>query len=858
MRVPLSWLADYVDYPADTDPHALAAEFAAIGLEEEDYFGAEVTGPLVVGRVLDLVKEEHSNGKTVNWCRVDVGDEHNDAADDPKDPQPGEERPSRGIICGAHNFEPGDLVVVSLPGVVLPGDFRIAARKTYGHTSDGMICSTAELGLGDDHGGIIVLSDFGLTGEPGDDAIALLGLDDVTLDVNVTPDRGYQLSMRGIAREYAQMKGQSFTDFGSESIAEVNAPTADGFPVVIDDVRPIDGVPGADVFTALQVTGIDPTRATPYWMRHRLLEAGMRPISLTVDITNYVMLELGQPLHAYDTALLGEEIVVRRAEAGEKFTTLDDITRTLDAEDLLITDRSADGTSKIIGLAGVMGGAAVEVNDETTDVVIEAAHFDPISIARTSRRHKLSSEASRRFERGVDPKLGPVAARRCADLLVELAGGTLSAATTQIGEAPAPVVIDLAVDRVSSVVGVDYSLAEVVSLLEGIGADVEDLGDGVLRVTVPSWRPDLTADIDLVEEVARTGGYDRIPSIQPAARTGTGLTEAQRARRRISNLLTADGYTEVLSYPFTSAKRDDELRLEVDDPRRKHIRLANPMSEDLPLMRTTLLSTLLDVAVRNFGRGAKDAALFEAGLVSTAEGLPAKPGPRYLPGYHPTEAELEEIYASVPAQPYHFAGVVAGHAEFPGIWGKGRRAEATDVIDTVRRIAEVSGVDVSVEAERGAPWHPGRAAKFTLADGQVLGYAGELHPKVIENLGLPARTVAFEIDLDALLAQDDLRTWDGALSTYPVSRQDVALVVDEDLPAQTLEATLVEGAGADLEGIEIFDLYTGDQLPEGKKSLAFRLTFRAPDRTLKADEASAMREAATALATERHGAVVRS
>ena len=857
MRVPLSWLADYVDYPADTDPHALAAQFAAIGLEEEDFFGAEVSGPLVVGRVLDLVKEEHKNGKTVNWCRVDVGPEHNEAADDPKDPQPGEERPSRGIICGAHNFEPGDLVVVCLPGAVLPGDFHIAARKTYGHTSDGMICSTAELGLGDDHGGIIVLSDFGLTGEPGDDAIDLLGLDDVTLDVNVTPDRGYQLSMRGIGREYAQMKGQTFTDFGSDSVAEVNAPTADGFPVAIDDARPIDGVPGCDVFTALQVTGIDPTRATPYWMRHRLLEAGMRPISLTVDITNYVMLELGQPLHAYDTALLGEEIVVRRAEAGETFTTLDDIERTLDAEDLLITDRSADGSSKIIGLAGVMGGAAVEVSDQTTDVVIEAAHFDPISIARTSRRHKLSSEASRRFERGVDPTLGPVAARRCADLLVELAGGTLSAATTQIGEAPAPTVIDLAVDRVSAVVGVDYTPAEVVSLLEGIGADVDDLGDGTVRVTVPSWRPDLTADIDLVEEVARTGGYDRIPSIQPAARAGSGLTEAQRARRRISNLLTADGFTEVYSYPFTSAKRDDDLRLEADDPRRQHIRLANPMSEDLPLMRTTLLSTLLDVAVRNFGRGAKDVALFEAGLVSTAAGLPGRPGPRFLPGYHPTEAELEEIYASVPAQPYHFAGVVAGHVEFPGLWGKGRRAEATDVIDIVRRLAAISGVGVSVAAERGAPWHPGRAATFTLADGEVLGSAGELHPKVCENLGLPARTVAFEIDLDALLAQADLRTWDGALSTYPVSRQDVALVVDEDLPAQTLEATLVEGAGADLEGIEIFDLYTGDQLPEGKKSLAFRLTFRAPDRTLKADEASAMREAATALAAERHGAVVR-
>lgn len=858
MRVPLSWLADYVDYPADTDPHALAAEFAAIGLEEEDYFGTEVTGPLVVGRVLDLVKEEHSNGKTVNWCRVDVGPEHNEAADDPKDPQPGEERPSRGIICGAHNFAPGDLVVVSLPGVVLPGDFRIATRKTYGHTSDGMICSTAELGLGDDHGGIIVLTDFGLTGEPGDDAIALLGLDDVTLDVNVTPDRGYQLSMRGIAREYAQMKGQSFTDIGSPEVAAVNAPTADGFPVVIDDVRPIDGVPGSDVFTALQVTGIDPTKTTPYWMRRRLIEAGMRPISLVVDITNYVMLELGQPLHAYDTALLGEEIVVRRAEAGEKFTTLDDVERTLDAEDLLITDRSTDGSSKIIGLAGVMGGAAVEVNDGTTDVVIEAAHFDPISIARTSRRHKLSSEASRRFERGVDPRLGPVAARRCADLLVELAGGTLSAATTQIGDAPEPTVIDLAVDRVSSVVGVDYSAAEAISLLEGIGAGVEDRGDGVLRVTVPSWRSDITADIDLVEEVARTGGYDRIPSVQPAARAGAGLTDAQRARRRISNLLTADGFTEVLSYPFTSAKRDDEMRLEADGPRRLHIRLANPMSEDLPLLRTTLLSTLLDVATRNFGRGAKDVALFEAGLVSSAADLPTTPGPRYLPGYHPTAEQLEEIYASVPAQPYHFAGVVAGHAEFPGVWGKGRRADAADVIDIVRRIAAVSGDEVSVEAERGAPWHPGRAAKFTLAGGDVLGYAGELHPKVIENLGLPARTVAFEIDLDALLAQADLRTWDGALSTYPVSRQDVALVVDADLPAQTLAATLTEGAGDDLEALEIFDLYTGDQLPEGKKSLAFRLTFRAPDRTLKADEASAMREAATALATERHGAQVRS
>ncbi|MGC2942167.1 phenylalanine--tRNA ligase subunit beta [Brevibacterium sp. FAM 24638] len=859
MRVPLNWLADYVDLPAETDPHALAAEFASVGLEEEVFFGPETTGPLVVGRVLDLVKEEHSNGKTVNWCRVDVGPEHNEAQDDPKDPQPGPEVPSRGIICGAHNFVPGDLIVACLPGAVLPGDFAIAARKTYGHKSDGMICSAKELGLGEDHSGIIVLSDLGLTGEPGDDAIALLGLDQVILDVNVTPDRGYQLSMRGIAREYAQMKGQSFTDFGSPAVAPVNAPTSDGFPVAIDDANPINEAAGCGRFTALQVTGLNPEAKTPFWMQRRLQQAGMRPISLTVDVTNFVMLELGQPLHAYDRALLGDEIVVRRATAGEKFTTLDDVERKLDPEDLLITDRSADGTGgKIIGLAGVMGGAEVEVHSGTTDVVIEAAHFDPISIARTSRRHRLSSEASRRFERGVDPKLGPVAARRCADLLVELGGGTLSPATTQIGDAPEPTVIELPVERIGNLVGVEYTTAEATGLLEGIGATVEIVVKDRLAVAVPSWRTDITDDVDLIEEVARTGGYGRIPSVQPAARAGKGLTTAQKTRRRISNLLAADGFTEVLSYPFTSSKRDDQLRIEADDVRREHVRLANPMSEDMPLMRTNLLSTLVDLVVRNLGRGAKDVVLFEAGLVSTSAGLPEGHGPRHLPGYHPTEAELEKIYASVPAQPYHYAGIIAGNAEQPGVWGKGRKAEATDVIDTVRRIAAVNGLEVTVEADQIAPWHPGRAAKFVLVDGQVLGHAGELHPKVCENLGLPARTVAFEIDLDALLTQEDLRAWDGALSTYPVSRQDVALIVDAELPTQTLAATLREGAGDELELLETFDLYTGDQLPEGKKSLAFRLTFRAPDRTLKADDASAMREAATKLAAERHGAEVRS
>lgn len=844
MRVPLEWLAEIVDLSVVDDPHALAAEFAGIGLEEEEFIGPSVTGPLVVGRVLTMEPEEHSNGKTVNWCTVDVGE---------TDP--------RGIVCGAHNFSPGDLVVAALPGAVLPGDFAIAARRTYGHVSDGMICSSRELGLGTDHHGIIVLSELGLTGTPGDDAIALLGLDRVTLDVNVTPDRGYQLSMRGIAREYAMLKGQPFSD---PAEIPTDPPTEAGFPVVLADSAPIHGEPGCDRFTAITVTGIDPTARTPFWMARRLLEAGMRPIGLTVDITNYVMLELGQPLHAYDAQKLTAPITVRRAEAGERLVTLDDVTRTLDPEDLLITDAGGGAaSSRIVGLAGVMGSAELEVTDATREVVLEAAHFDPVSIARTARRHRLPSEAAKRFERGVDPALGPAAARRAADLLVSLAGGTLSTDVTQAGAAPQPRVIELPADLPARRVGIDYTVDEVIALLASVGAAAEVPAGSpdaapVLRVTVPTWRSDLVTAVDLVEEVARAGGYRRIPSVEPQAPGGAGLTATQRARRRVSNMLAASGLTEVLTYPFTSVGRADDLLYPADDERRTMVRLANPLGEDRPHMRSSLLATLVDAVVRNTGRGFKDVAVFEAGLVTVGGRPTDEPSPRFAPGYHPTPVELNLVRGSVPAQPHHIAGVIAGHAVLPGVLDAGRRADAHDAIDLVHRIAGLNGRSVRAEAASRAPWHPGRCAGFALTDGTVIGHAGELHPKVCENLGLPARTVAFEIDLDALLTQPDQRDWAGALSTYPVSRQDVALVVDESLPADTLMDTLRSAAGDELESLEVFDVYTGDQVPDGRKSLALRMTFRAADRTLTADEASRLREAATTAAAAKHGAEVRS
>jgi len=407
MRVPISWLGEHVDLPEGTTVADLHAALVRVGLEEEDEHRFDVTGPVVVGEVLEFVPEPQSNGKTIRWCQVRVAPVGAIAADGGAD--------VRGIVCGAGNFEVGDKVVVTLPGAVLPGPFPIAAQKTYGHVSDGMIASARELGLGEDHAGILRLVTLGLDPEPGTDALALLGLDDSAVEVNVTPDRGYAFSVRGIAREYAHSTGAAFRD----PAEAVEVAPASGFPITIDDPTPIRGRVGADVFVTRVVRGIDPTRPTPPWLSSRLRLAGVRSISLPVDITNYVMFELGQPLHAYDLDKLQGGITVRRARAGETLVTLDDQTRKLWPEDLLITDESGP-----IGLAGVMGGASTEVTSATRDVLLEAAHFDPVTIARTARRHKLPSEASKRFERGVDPAVAPAAAARAVQLLVDLAGGT--------------------------------------------------------------------------------------------------------------------------------------------------------------------------------------------------------------------------------------------------------------------------------------------------------------------------------------------------------------------------------------------------------------------------------------------------
>jgi len=821
MRVPLSWLRDYVRLPDDVDVGELTRRLTMLGLKLDflHHTGEDISGPLVVGRVTAFESETHSNGKTVRWCQVDVGE-----------PEP------RGIVCGAANFEVDDLVVVALPGTVLPGGFEIGARKTYGHVSDGMICSDRELELGDNHTGIMVLQPD--EAKPGDDAVDLLRLRDEVIELEVNPDRAYALSMRGVGRDTALAYELPFDD-----PAGLEVKTGDGEPYPIRVADP----EGCPVFVARVVTGFDPAAPTPRWLARRVQLTGMRPISLAVDVANYVMLELGQPIHTYDRDRLQGAIEVRRASEGERLVTLDDVDRPLDTEDLLITDDRGP-----IGIAGVMGGESTEVSASTTALVIEAAHFEPVSIARSSRRHKLISEASRRFERGVDPELPAAAAQRVVDLLVHYGGGVVEDGQTTVGAAPARTVIELDATLAADVTGIAIAPEQAVAALRAVGCEVEG-ESGRLRVVVPSWRPDITDPYDLVEEVARVVGYDRVDSVVPPAPAGRGLTAAQRMRRRIGHALAGAGLSEVAVFPFVGPEDFDALGLADDDPRRRVISLANPLSSEAPALATTLAPGVLRAVARNVGRGQSSVAVWQVAPVFLVgpEGLPPAPVPPLDRG--PTDEELRALDAALPDQPRRLAVALCGDREPTGWWGPSRPEIWADAIGLVRRIADVLGVTVTMRQGTRAPWHPGRCAEVVVADA-VVGHAGELHPRVCTAFGLPARTAYAEIELDALIEAAPPLAEPTAISAMPVAKEDVALIVDESVPASAVEAALRQGAGELLESVRLFDLYTGDPIPAGRKSLAFALRFRAPDRTLTEAETAVARDAAVAAAAAAVGA----
>ena len=498
MRVPVSWLRELVEIPATDDVDAIGVRLVSAGLEIEDIeVVGDIQGPLIVGRIVSFDDEEQSNGKSIRWCQVDVGEANGGV---------------RGIVCGASNFVAGDLVIAALPGAVLPGGFAIAARKTYGHVSDGMVCSGKELGLGDDHSGIMIVQATAVVGSNAQD---IIGQADQVFDLAVTPDRGYCFSMRGVARELSIAYTSTFTDPASASLPTVKAWDRAG----IDD--------GADRIIISELTGFNPAAVSPDWLQLRLRLLGMRPISLAVDVTNYVMLLTGQPLHAFDSAKVSGALRVRRAHQGETLTTLDDVERDLDIDDVVIADDSG-----AVALAGTMGGASTQVDGTTTGILLEAAHFDSVAIARQSRRHKLSSEASKRFERGTDPQLPAAAAAVAIALLVEHGGATL-VSVSEVDQRAATPAIAFDLQRPTRTAGIDIADSFVIDALTSVGC-VVDGSQAVVAVTPPSWRPDVTDPADLDEEVIRLYGYDNVPSRLPRLPSGRGLTEVHRIQIRIS------------------------------------------------------------------------------------------------------------------------------------------------------------------------------------------------------------------------------------------------------------------------------------------------------------------------------------
>lgn len=828
MRVPYSWLRDTVRAGApgwDMSVSDLEETLIRIGHEVEEIIPVgPVTGPLTVGRVAEI-EELTEFKKPIRACKVDVGE-----------PEP------RDIVCGASNFAVGDLVVVALPGTVLPGDFTIAKRKTYGRTSDGMICSASELNLGGDHSGILVLPPG--TAEPGASAIDVVGLDDVVFNLAITPDRGYCLSMRGMAREIACATDLEFVD------------PADIAPLPVEgEAWPLTVQPGTGVqrFGLRPVSGIDPSAVSPWWLQRRLLLSGIRAISPAVDVTNYVMLELGHPMHAHDRSLITGAFNVRFAEAGEKVTTLDDITRTLNDADVLIVD---DVATAAIG--GVMGAGTTEVRDSTTDVLLEAAVWDPAAVSRTQRRLRLASEAGRRYERTVDPAISVAALDRCATLLAEIAGGTVEPTLTDWrGDPPredwSPAAVSMPVDLPDRVAGVSYSAGVAARRLTQIGAVVSENDDQITAVP-PSWRTDLREPADLVEEVLRLEGLDAIPSVLPLAPPGRGLTPVQRRRRALGKSLALNGYVEVLPTPFLPAGVFDTWGLPADDPRRSVVTVLNPLENDRPHLASTLLPGLLEALSRNVSRGAVDTALFAIADVALATAS-TRAVERIPTDRRPTAEEIAGLDGSLPSQPEHVAVVLTGLRELAGPWGPGRPVQAADAFEAVQVIGRAAGVEFTLRAAQELPWHPGRCAEVLIGD-LTIGYAGQLHPAVIERAGLPPGTCAVELNLDAIPITERLPA--PAVSPFPAVFQDISLIVAEDVAAAAVVDAVREGAGALLEDVRLFDVYTGPQIGEGRKSLTLALRFRAADRTLTEDEASASREAAVAVAVERVGAVQRA
>jgi phenylalanyl-tRNA synthetase beta chain len=749
MRVPLSWLREYVRVDADAERIADALSISAAEVTTIERRGPADASLFVVGRVLEA--EKHPNADRLQLCRVDVG------AGEPAQ-----------IVCGAWNFGAGATVAVALPGATLPNGLTLERRELRGAMSEGMILAEDEIELGTDHSGIIVLADGP---EPGSPLGGVLPLVEEILDVDPTGNRVDLLSVYGIAREVAALlDGELLPVPGVD-------PPQDGEEQV--DVR-VDDLAGCPRYVGRLFRDVT-VAESPLWLKARLRDAGVRSISNVVDVTNYVMLALGNPLHAFDFGRLeGGRVVVRRAKKGEELRTLDGTLRKLTKDDLLIAD-----AKRGIALAGIMGGEETEVSEGTTTLLLEAANFEPVGILRSSERHALRTEGSNRWEKGVDPYLAAPAAALATQLIVELAGARWTGATDVQGELPQPAVVPFRPERTSALLGLDVPAARQEEILGRLGFEREDGG-----FRVPTWRArDVTREIDLVEEIARFEVAE-VPFTLPRREAMFGrLNRWQRLRRRVEDVLVGCGYSEAYTPSLVPSGP---------------IVLPEPISAELGAMRESLLPSLVTAARANRAVDVESVALFE----------------------------IARTYPELGREPWHVAGIVDGGF-----------AEAKWAVE---QIYGALGVEPSYDRASGPLLHPGKAART------AEGLLGELSPAVLEGAW-----GVFELDLDELAAIVRPVTF-AAVGEFPENRQDIAFIVDEDTPAAELLAAIREAGGKLLRDVEVFDEYRGEQTGEGKRSLAFRLSFGSLERTLTDAEVTPLREAIAAAVGERFGAVLRA
>lgn len=796
MKVPLSWLKEFVE---TTDaPEVIAEKLTAAGMKVEKIhkLGAGVAG-IIVAEVTEI--NPHPNADKLALVRVRTG------------------CMEASIVCGASNYQVGDRVPLAQPGAQIPGIGEITSRKLRGVVSEGMLCSARELGLGDDHSGIMILGSEAVVGT---DAAGVLGLGDVVFELEINPNRPDAMGLMGIAREVAACTGADLKDVSHLFQFPTGAATADE-EVEVEIVDPA----GCPRYVARVINGVSPA-ASPHWAQRRLSMCGIRPISAVVDATNYALLITSHPLHAFDLAKVGGcRIVVRRAAAGEELVSIDRAIRVLDPSDIVIADET-----KPVAIAGIMGGLDSEVTDSTTKVILESATFEPRSIFRSSRRLGLRSEASARFERGVDAEGVAQASELAAALIAGWAGGQVSAGAVDVY--PKPVereVVILRPDRARAQLGADFTDAQMLDALGRLGlGPTQD--NGSIRTTVPGYRVDVRLEEDLIEEVARVIGYDKIPTRLPSGRRTGKLSDEHKLVRKLKQALIGAGLNEARTSSLLGPGDLGRIGASVDSA----MKVSNPITVDESVLRTSLMPGLMNCAALNFSRRAGDVRLFEIGNTFHPVG----------PGQPEERLRLGIFIGGTTAQHWHSGATELDFFDLKG---------ALEVVLSTLRIE-----GVAFEPRQQTPFHPTRAAGVFSAGGTRLGLFGEMDGQAAGQAGLPAGVCVGEFELDTLLALAGPPRIPRQGGKYPAALLDIAVVVPDSVEASAVVSTAESAGGTLLESVRLIDVYRGDQVGEGSKSLALALVFRSPERTLSDEEALAARDAISAAIADRHKGKLRA